>query len=769
MTIFLSPGINFTEIDLTTVIPQVSVSTGAFAGVFRWGPIGELFLVDSENTLVQYFGKPTNFNAETFFTAANFLSYANQLYISRAANTSGATPFGTFTATESNNVFLANAATMLLLSQGMYITQTSNIEILPSVGNRIVVDSINASAFVCSIDANASGTVELWFGNPETTYTAMATLPGAFVDNLCNQIVHNEHDYYARNIGLYTNGQFVNAKGDFDTNVFYVAKYPGAIGNSLRIGVCDNPTSYTSTIDLGGPVLKFDIGSNYANVEFTGASNASVASIVNDITIGDQILAGNSSMGFLYNTVNSISVNTAYLGPNEDYGQPNTQISFYFNDPYILHTPFSTGTITRFWEFFNVVSSSPGQSNWVLYNGNTAAYDELTVVVVDNNGLFSGTPGTVLEVFENVSRANDAKNIDGSDNYYADVINQHSAYVWWTNDISTAYSANAVNVSTSTSPAPWNFQMEFGADGHDESHVSLATLGTAYKYFVSPEDISIGLIMQGYPAGGLGQSWQLANWIIQNICEVRRDCVMTMSPDLSLLLNQYGNEAVNMVKWRNSVVSSNYAIMDSGYKYMYDQYNDIYRWIPLNGDIAGLCARTDQTNNPWWSPAGLNRGVINNLVKLAYNPKQSDRDVLYPAGINPVITLPGVGTVLYGDKTMQAFASAFDRINVRRLFIVLEKAISLAAKHFLFEFNDQYTQNQFLNMVNPYLRNIHGLRGITDFLVVCDATNNTPEVVDHNEFIADIYIKPARSINYIQLNFIAVPTGTQFSEVVGNY
>lgn len=761
MTVFLSPGIKFSEIDLTTVIPQVSISTGAFAGVFRWGPVEELFLIDSQNTLVQYFGKPTNFNAETFFTVANFLSYANQLYVVRAANTQGATPFITATASSGNNAFLANTAALALLSNGMYITQTGNTEILPNVGNTFVVSSINASAFTISNVASASGTIELWFGNPETTYSALAVTPDAFVDDLVNQIVRNENDYYARNTGLYTNGTYVNAKGTFDTNVHYVAKYPGAIGNSLRIAVCDNPNSFSSSINLESTVLNFSIGSNYANAEFAGTSNAAAISIASQITIGDQILAGNSSIGFLYNTTNSVSVNTSY--------NSNTLLSIYFNDPYILHTAYSTGTINRFWEFFNSVSTSPGQSNWVLYNGNTAAYDELSVVVVDDGGLFSGTPGTILEVFENVSRATDAKNVDGSDNYYANIINRHSAYVWWTNDVSTAPSANASNIITSTSIAPLDFKMKLGSDGFDEKTVSLSTLGTAYNYFVSPEDISIGLIMQGYPAGGLGESWQLANWIIQNICEVRRDCVLTMSPDLSLFLNQYGNEASNLVRWRNSVVSSNYAIIDSGYKYMYDQYNDLYRWIPLNGDIAGLCARTDQTNNPWWSPAGLNRGVINNLVKLAYNPKEADRNVLYPAGINPVITLPGVGTILYGDKTMQSYASAFDRINVRRLFIVLEKAISLAAKHFLFEFNDQYTQNQFLNMVNPYLRNIKGLRGITDFLVVCDSTNNTADVIDNNEFVADIYIKPARSINYIQLNFIAVPTGTAFSEVVGNY
>jgi phage tail sheath protein FI len=209
--------------------------------------------------------------------------------------------------------------------------------------------------------------------------------------------------------------------------------------------------------------------------------------------------------------------------------------------------------------------------------------------------------------------------------------------------------------------------------------------------------------------------------------------------------------------------------LDSGYKYQYDRYNDIYRWIPLNGDVAGLCARTDQTNDAWWSPAGLNRGNIKNVVKLAWNPRKAERDVLYNNGVNPVVTFPGQGTVLYGDKTLLAKPSAFDRINVRRLFIVLEKAISTAAKYSLFEFNDAFTRAQFKNLVTPYLRNIQGRRGITDFLVVCDETNNTAQVIDSNQFVGDIYIKPARSINFIQLNFVAVGTGVQFSEVVGKF
>jgi hypothetical protein len=768
MTVFLSPGVSFHEIDLTTVIPQISISTGAFAGVFRWGPVGELFLVDSENTLVQYFGKPTNFNAETFFSAANFLSYANQLYVVRAANTSGGTPFGTFTATGGNSTFLitGNANLYKALSQGMYVAQGANAQILSNnmLGSTLVINSVNSSSITLSNTALVNGTIEMFFANPQTCYSALAINPGAVVDNLANQIVTNEHNYYARNTGLYVNGQFIDAPGNFDFNLFYVAKYPGSMGNSLRVSICENPSSYTSNIDLtaSNTTLNFSIGSNYANVEFAGLANATALALVNDFTIGDQILSGNASIGYLYNT-------TAAIGTVSPNANNNTTLYFYFNNPYFLHTAYSTQTITRFWEFFNVVATPPGQSQWVLFNGNTAANDQVSIVIVDDGGLFSGTPGTVLEAFENLSRATDAQNIDGTDNYYADVINQNSAYLWWANDTDTGFSANAALITSSQSLAPFNIPMTLGSDGYSETNVTLSTIGTAWNYFVSPEDVDIGLVISGYPLGGLGASWQLGNWLIQNICEIRRDCVVTLSPDKSLLLNQYGNEAVNLVGWANNIVGSNYAIMDSGYKYQYDQYNDLYRWIPLNGDIAGLCARTDQTNNPWWSPAGLNRGVINNVVKLAYNPKQADRDVLYPNRINPVITIPGTGTLLFGDKTMQGFASAFDRINVRRLFIYLEKGISLASKHFLFEFNDQYTQAQFLNMVNPYLKNVQGLRGLYDFLVVCDATNNTPEVVDSNEFVADIYLKPARSINYIQLNFIAVPTGTAFSEVVNHF
>jgi len=747
MAFQLSPGVNVTEIDLTTVVPAVATSDGALAGLFHWGPVGVRYLVDNENVLVKTFGKPNNYNAETFFTAANFLSYSNRLYVVRAANTSGVTPSVSANVTNASaNVIVSNTATLVA---GMYLTQVSNSAAF-NTGKSVVISAvINSTAFTMSNNAGVSnGAVTMYFGRPETSYNAVGfdtNSANAYVANLVNQIVPNLNAY-------------TTLDGSFDSDVAFVAKYPGDIGNSLRVSVCSSTNSFSSNISYGANV-DFTIGSNVAIANFAGISNTSAN--VSQYVIGDKILAGNATIGFQYLQITQI---------NAVSNSTNTTLTMQFQDPYRLHTAYSTNTVSRYWEFNNVVDTAPGISNYVLVNGNTAAKDELHIVVVDDNGQFTGTPGSVLEVFKGLSRATDAKNLDTTGNYYKDVINQDSKYIWWANDRSGSASANAALVTSSTNYVPANIIMTLGADGYDESSSNnFSIIASAYDYFASAEDIDISLVLQGRPIGPSGSSWQLSNYLIDNIAEIRKDCVVFVSPDKLQTLNSFGTEATNLVSWRNSVHSSSYAVIDSGYKYQYDRYNDLYRWIPLNGDIAGLCARTDNTNDAWWSPAGFNRGQIKNLVKLAYNPRKADRDILYKNGINPVVTFPGQGTVLYGDKTAQAKPSAFDRINVRRLFIVLEKAISTAAKYSLFEFNDAFTRSQFKNLVTPYLRNIQGRRGITDFLVVCDDTNNTPQIVDTNQFVGDIYIKPARSINFIQLNFVAVASGVQFSEVVGKF
>jgi phage tail sheath protein FI len=770
MAFQLSPGVNVTEIDLTTVVPAVATSDGAIGGVFRWGPIGERVLVDSETILAKRFGKPTTFNAETYFTAASFLSYTNRLWVSRGANTSGATHNFTVTTNHSSSTqFRLDGDHTSVLMVDDYVYFSSNTEIFDYNVKRASIQSIDynetnegKTTIVLSESAmpfDADKTVDLYFAKPETAYSAVAVEEGGIVAHLDGQIVKNENDY-------------IHVKdGNFDSDVVFVAKYPGELGNSLKVSICDNANSFSSNVDIVGGdnctgTYSTTIGSNTFTLIITNndgspsvtKSNTFAAAIRSNFTVGDNIKVGNSSIGIQYMQITSISevVTDSY----------DSRITFSFADPYRLHTAYSNTTaVSRHWEYFNSVSNSPGRSSYQTSYG-SAVNDELHIVVSDEGGKFTGTPGTILEVFKSLSRSTDAKNSDGTINYYKEVINKNSAYIWFANDRSTATSAVAAELTTSTSSNPGTYSLMFGADGYDESNEeSFPSVASAYDMFASSEDIDISLVLQGRPVNAT----QLANYIIDNITEIRKDCVAFVSPDKDLTLNSLGVEASNLVDWRNSLRSSSYAVIDSGYKYMYDKYNDVYRWIPLNGDVAGLCARTDQTNDAWWSPAGFNRGQIKNIVKLAYNPRKAERDLLYSNGINPVVAFPGQGTILYGDKTAQAKPSAFDRINVRRLFIVLEKAIATAAKYSLFEFNDAFTRSQFKNLVTPYLRNIQGRRGITDFLVVCDDTNNTPQIIDTNQFVGDIYIKPARSINFIQLNFVAVGTGVQFSEVVGKF
>lgn len=861
MAFQLSPGVNVTEIDLTTVVPAVATSDGAFAGVFRWGPIGERVLIDSENQLVARFGTPTNHNPETFFTAANFLAYANRLYVSRAAKTTGATPSNiefsiTGNSTVSNTVLIG---TTTGLEPGMYITQSSNTTAIPSTGEAYQISTVNSTAIVLSkaifpntTGAAAAANSDLNFGRSDTTYTAVAadaSDTAVISANLVHQIVKNENEYATKD-------------GSFDSDILYLAKYPGAMGNSLRIAVCDTSNGFSTDIDLSASRLELFVGSSSGYVVANAASNTYVNTAYNSVATGDYILAGNSSVGQQYllvtgksysqnttanvvfgaaNANGGINVSSGFISINNISSGANlvlntgdvviysnttgsatgglvsgsyyyvteantsgikvsstrdgvsavtaaaggtshkfllnvNKLTFTFQDPYRLRQNYSSNTLSRYWEYFNVVDTAPGQSDYVRLSGNTAANDELHVVVVDDGGAFTGTPGTVLEVYKGLSRATDAKNADGSTNYYKDVINDSSQYVWWANDRANAASNTAINIASATTSAPANMQMRLGSDGLSEENATLSILGAAYDLFVSTEDIDISLVLQGKPIGGTTvvngetiSNYQLANYIIDNICEVRKDCIALISPDRAKVLNNIGNEAIALKNWRGAVRNTSYGVLDSGYKYQYDRYNDIYRWVPLNGDIAGLCVRTDNTNDAWWSPAGFNRGNIKNIIKLAWNPRKSERDVLYSNGVNPVVTFPGQGTVLFGDKTLQAKPSAFDRINVRRLFIVLEKAISVAAKYSLFEFNDAFTRAQFKNLVTPYLRNVQGRRGITDFLVVCDDTNNTPQIIDTNQFVGDIYIKPNRSINFVSLRFVAVGSGVQFSEVVNKF
>jgi len=562
MAFMLSPGVEVKEIDLTTIVPSIATSIGGFAGYFAWGPVLDFKTMSNEDELVALYGKPTDETAQSFFTAANYLAYSN------------------------------------------------NLKVVRVVGD-------TAKNAVANADATAA-------------------------------LIKNEDDY----ISNYSSGS--TGLGTF------AAKWAGALGNSLKVSMAD--------------------GATWEN-----------------------------------------------------------------------------------WEYKNRFTSAPGTTEAAEARG--VADDEVHVVVIDEDGQFSGVPGTVLETFGFLSKATPIKSTTGAGNFYKDVINGASKYIWvldhpavdtdggnlaaWGEVITSKDYANLDEVLT--------VSLVNGVDAAPGDNDLIA----GYDLFANDEAVDVNFLITG-----AANATVCADVI--EIAEDRKDCVAFLSPPIETVVNNAIDDiAQDIVDYRDALTSSSYAVMDSGWKYQYDKYNDKYRWVPLNADVAGLCARTDLTNDPWFSPGGLNRGIIKNVVKLAYSPDRTDRDTLYPKGINPVVTFPGQGTVLYGDKTLLARPSAFDRINVRRLFIVLEKAIATAAKYSLFEFNDTFTRAQFVALVEPYLRSVQGRRGITDFRVVCNETNNTPEVIDRNEFVASIFIKPARSINFITLNFVAVRTGVSFDEVVG--
>jgi len=414
--------------------------------------------------------------------------------------------------------------------------------------------------------------------------------------------------------------------------------------------------------------------------------------------------------------------------------------------------------ILRKWQYADQFGVAPGTSDYV--SDNTGSGDELHVIVVDEDGKFSGTANTVLEKYSFVSKASDAITNEGESNFYKNVINNRSQYVWWLNHQPGAsnWGTSSVAKTYTNINTPFSASMSAGADGT----IGNTEVTAAYNFFASQDAVELSLLISGPGNATLAAS-------LISLVESRKDCMVFLSPTKSSVVNNAAAESTSVLSFRSGLTSSSYAVLDSGYKYQYDRYNDVYRWVPLNADIAGVCARTDLERDPWFSPGGLNRGVIKNLIKLAWNPSKTERDNLYVQGINPVVTFQGEGTILFGDKTMLNRPSVFDRINVRRLFIVLEKTIARAARSTMFEFNDQFTRAQFVNLVEPYLRDVQGRRGITDYRVVCDTTNNTGEVIDRNEFVGDIYIKPARSVNFIQLNFVAVRTGVSFDEIVGRF
>ena len=424
-----------------------------------------------------------------------------------------------------------------------------------------------------------------------------------------------------------------------------------------------------------------------------------------------------------------------------------------------------TQGITSFsgWTYSANFDSAPTTSDYAAGLGKTSANDELHIAVVDEDGAISGTPGTVLETFGFLSQASDAKDTSGTSLFYKDVINSKSEWIWWTDhdtSLSDAGETVAANTSFTTNSAA--IEASLGG-GTDDNAPTTAEVTAAYDLLADADTIDVNLLFATPDANGADT---IAEKLI-TIAKTRKDCMAFVSPPLE---DTVGSAApgTDVKAFADGLTSTSYASCDSTALYVYDKHNDVYRFIGASGHMAGLCANTDSVADAWFSPAGVNRGQLLGVTKLAYNPTKADRDTLYKARVNPIVSMPGQGTILFGDKTLLKRPSAFDRINVRRLFIVLEKAISTAAKAQLFEFNDEFTRAQFRNLIEPFLRDVKGRRGLTDFLVVCDNTNNTSAVIDGNRFVADLFIKPSRSINFITLNFIATRSGIEFSEIAGS-
>ena len=517
----------------------------------------------------------------------------------------------------------------------------------------------------------------------------------------------------------------------------WASRTAGAWGNNLCISQCPSATAYEETAKTTVADASTSVGDTVVTV--TSSTGISAGDIVN---FGDE---------YEYRVI-SVATNDLNIVRKEEPTYIGT------SDSSGLQKTITNGAnVRRRWRYYDLFNKAPGTSTYAQPRGGSG--DELHIIVVDEDGGINGTKGEVLEKFEAVSKASDAKSPQGDTNYYSDVLYNSSNYVFWMDHNASGSNWGTAAASTAFTDVTSVSKVSL-SNGSDGTTATTAQVKSAYEKYQDAETTDVGLII-----AGAGDSTHIDNLI--TIAENRKDCVVFASPERSDVVNvtNSATQKDNVVNFFNGISSSSYVFFDSGYKYMYDRYNDIYRYVPLNSDMAGLSARTDMLADAWYSPAGLNRGVVRGAVKLAFNPTKSQRDELYRARVNPVTTFPGQGTVLFGDKTGLKNPSAFDRVNVRRLFIVLEKAISTASKVQLFEFNDEFTRAGFRNMVEPFLREVQGRRGITDFLVVCDETNNTGEVIDRNEFVAEIFVKPARSINFISLQFVATRTGVSFEEV----
>ena len=734
----VSPGVVLRERDLTnTVIVGDSAITAAIASSFQKGPIGEIVNISSQKGLVETFGTPQEGNAEDWLVAAEYLGYGGRLAVVRAET-------GCLNASSGAGVLIKNDTDWIsgVGNNNVFAARTAG-----TWGNSVKVVAVDRGADQILTLASAPATTTL---NTQFVTTSgvqgriyswdAATKELAVVLDNPSTLIQVGDDVDEPGDGVVTAVTAGAYAGQGSQNGTHTVDPTGCRGSGLRLDV---------VIDAGGNVTGVTInqgGTGYsANDSVTVAAAGLGTGAVADLTV----------------TVNTVTNDNINVDSVKDW-YTNTQIG-------------STGLK------LSSIGPRPGTSEYASSRG--ISYDEIHVAVIDTTGDISGAANTVLERFTYLSKLVDGKSAEGASTYFKEIVNNESGYVFHGNDLTnTIEPVNAgggVAIGSNSSGLASGSKFLLVAknetdlsNGTDDYTYTAGEVNGALDLFADTEETEVDFILGGGSFGTEADTLSKAQKAVA-IAAGRKDCIAFGAPYKGNLIGSGGSalsavqQRTNALNFFNSITSSSYAVLDSGYKYMYDRFNDKYRWIATNGDIAGLCVNTSSTNADWISPAGMARGGLRNVVKLAYNPNKADRDELYQNRINPIVSFPGSGAVLFGDKTALASPSAFDRINVRRLFLNIEARVEALGKAVLFEINDETTRGGFLSSVNGYLNEISAQQGITDFLVVCDETNNTADVIDRNEFVAELFIKPARSINYVTVTFTATRTGVSFSEVVG--
>ena len=744
----LSPGVVVQERDLTTVTAPSGFNIGVLAAPFSQGPVEDIVQVSSERGLVSTFGEPNEYNYEYWFTAAQFLSYGGVLKAIRVNDSN-----------LKNAVDTGTAPLIKNLQEYETTYEDSNS---------------NAWTYASRTPGLLGNSVGIFVTDAGPDQIAVIPAPGS----------GNEWRY-AEDLALSASS---GAAGK-------VYKYSIRLTLTTIVGTFTPGTA--TTIGIGGSnesvdVLAWDAGNKILEIGIPSGGVTGIIADAQTVTQGSNtaVIAASGITRLLYIGKNKDSIAFAAADSLTDSASNAAAVTSVRNE--YAEREYLPGS-----KWINV---APRPSTSIYANSVGGENDELHILVVDVDGEITGNPGSILERFIGVSKGSDGKSSVGEVNYYKEVIKQKSAYIYWGSDEAAAFTGNATasdgNWSLTTlnrrfnllrttagttaypsgavtigskSNSTFYYRLGSGATYAAASGaytVSNTNLSTAYGLVDDPESQTIDFILSG-PAGADDASAIAKATAIINILEERKDCMGFFSPTRADVIGQTNPTTItsNIVDYFDQLSSSNYAVFDSGYKYIYDKYNDVYRYVPCNGDVAGLVLQTAETAEPWFSPAGFSRGVLRNAIKVAYSPNKTQRDTLYASRVNPIVSFPGQGIILFGDKTAQGFASAFDRINVRRLFLVIERVIATAAKTQLFEQNDEAQRNLFLNIVEPYLRDVQGRRGVTDFLVKCDEENNPPESVDRGEFYAEIFVKPTRTINFISLTFVATRTGVSFSEV----